>query len=163
MLGMMNETLAIFFQKKGCSIGFKPDYKSFASILKSCAAISDIKLGNDLHNHVVKLGHISCQLVSKALLNVYAKCNALDDCQKLFGQLSHCDAVMWNIVLSGFARSRSHDTEVMRLFQASIIGMDPKPSSVTISIVLPGCNLFVANVWYLFCSIDYFFWKCNFL
>ncbi|PSS02548.1 Pentatricopeptide repeat-containing protein [Actinidia chinensis var. chinensis] len=135
----MTESLPLLLQKLGSSIGFKPDYQAFASILKSCAAIADIKLGNSLHTHVVKQGHTSCQFVYKALLNMYAKCNALDECQKLFDQINDCDTVTWNIVLSGFAGSRSHDNEVLRLFHEMHVGVDPKPSSVTVAIVLPVC------------------------
>ncbi|CAK9162318.1 unnamed protein product [Ilex paraguariensis] len=139
MVGMMKEVSSLFFQKIRCSVGFKPDYKDFAATLKSCAAVSDVKLGKALHSHAVKLGHYSCQFVSKALLNMYAKCKAFDDCQKLFYQINHCDVVMWNIVLSGFSGSRIHDTEVMRLFYAMHIGEDPKPNSISIAIILPVC------------------------
>lgn len=135
----MNEALSLFLQKIGHPTGFKPDYQSFAAILKSCAATADTKLGKSLHTHVVKLGHTACHLVSKALLNMYAKSNALDDCKKLFDQIPNRDAITWNILLSGFSLSRNHDTEAMRLFHEMHIGFDPKPSSVTIAIVLPIC------------------------
>ncbi|XP_052179378.1 putative pentatricopeptide repeat-containing protein At5g08490 [Diospyros lotus] len=128
-----------FLLKIGYPLPFRPDYQAFAAIFKSCAAFADINLGKALHSHVVKLGHTSCQLVSKALLNMYAKCNAFGDCHKLFGLMGHRDTVMWNIVLSGFAGSRNHDTEVIRLFRAMHIGMDPNPSSVTVAIILPVC------------------------
>ncbi|XP_059669082.1 putative pentatricopeptide repeat-containing protein At5g08490 [Cornus florida] len=139
MPSMMNKAFSLFLQKIQFSIGFKPEYQVLADILKSCAAIRNINLGNALHGHIVKLGHSSCQSVSKALLNMYAKCKAFDDCQKLFGQVSHCDAVTWNIVLSGFAGSRNLDLEVMKLFYAMHIGEDPRPNSITVAIVLPVC------------------------
>ncbi|XAR72471.1 hypothetical protein NMG60_11019116 [Bertholletia excelsa] len=126
-------------QKSRCSVGSRPDYLAIATILKSCASNADIKWGKTLHSYVLKLGHASCRLVSKALLNMYGKCNALDDCQRLFNQIGHCDVVMWNIVLSGFAWSRNHDTEAMRLFHTMHMTMDPKPSSITIATILPVC------------------------
>ncbi|GFY88919.1 tetratricopeptide repeat (TPR)-like superfamily protein [Actinidia rufa] len=70
---------------------------------------------------------------------MYAKCNALDECQKLFDQINGCDSVMCNIVLAGFAGFRSHDTQILRLFHEMHVGVDPKPSSVTVAIVLPVC------------------------
>ncbi|KAK3016280.1 hypothetical protein RJ639_007352 [Escallonia herrerae] len=137
---MKNGALTLLLQQIRCPLGTIPDYEVFADTLRCCAAISDIKLGKGLHSHVVKLGHLSCQLVSKALLNMYAKCKALDDCRNLFGQMSHGDAVTWNILLSGFAVSRTHDTEVMRLFNAMNIIEDSKPTSITIAIILPVCT-----------------------
>ncbi|XP_051144565.1 putative pentatricopeptide repeat-containing protein At5g08490 isoform X2 [Andrographis paniculata] len=62
---------------------------------------------------------------------------AFDDCHKVFDEMPDRDAVAWNILLSGFSSSRDHDSEVTRLFNAFRAGKDPKPSSITLAIVLP--------------------------
>ncbi|KAJ8534848.1 hypothetical protein K7X08_016576 [Anisodus acutangulus] len=113
------------------------DYQVLANALKCCASISDRVLGKALHSSVIKLGHHSCQFVIKALLNMYAKCKDLDECQKLFSQIKYNDTVMWNIVLSGFAGSRFHETEMTRLFNSMQREHYIKPSSVTLAIVIP--------------------------
>lgn len=135
----MNDGLFLLRQKIRLSAGYNTEHQVVATMLKSCAAISDIKLGKTLHSQAVKLGHNSCQFVCKALLNMYAKCNVFDDCLKLFRQNNSNDAVTWNIVLSGFSGSRIHDSEVMRLFYKMHTAEDPKPTSVTIAIILPVC------------------------
>ncbi|KAK4344997.1 hypothetical protein RND71_035173 [Anisodus tanguticus] len=113
------------------------DYQVLANALKCCASISDRVLGKALHSSVIKLGHHSCQFVIKTLLNMYAKCKDLDECQKLFSQIKYNDTVMWNIVLSGFAGSRFHETEMTRLFNSMQREHYIKPSSVTLAIVIP--------------------------
>lgn len=135
----MNDGFSLLRQKIRYSAGYNTEHHVLATMLKSCAAISDIKGGKALHSQVVKLGHNSCQFVRKALLNMYAKCNVFDDCLKLFRQNKSNDAVTWNIVLSGFSGSRIHDSEVMRLFYKMHTAEDPKPTSVTIAIILPVC------------------------
>lgn len=137
ILGKMKEAFSVFFQKIKCGSSLKLDYQLLADVLKSCAAIYDINLGKAIHSHVVKQGHDSCQLASKALLNMYAKCKAIDDCQKLFHQMSYCDTVMWNIILSGFSGSRVNDREALRLFCAMHAAHEPKLSTVTLAIILP--------------------------
>lgn len=80
--------------------------------------------------------------MSKALLNMYAKCGALYESKKLFGEIGSCndhDPVFWNILLSGFAGSRVYDAETLRLFKEMHGANYPKPSSVTVAIVLPVC------------------------
>ncbi|XP_020540099.1 putative pentatricopeptide repeat-containing protein At5g08490 [Jatropha curcas] len=116
-------------------------YHVLASILKSCAAHSAIKLGKALHSTVLKLGHLSCHQVSKSLLNMYAKCGALRDCKKLFGEVVNCDhdPVFWNILLSGFSGSRNNDAETLSLFNRMHFASKVKPSSVTAAIILPVC------------------------
>ncbi|GAB4855791.1 hypothetical protein Ancab_024436 [Ancistrocladus abbreviatus] len=132
-----DEVLSLFLQKARCPFGFKPDNAVFAAVLKSCAALRAFSLGKALHSCAVKLGHVSCLSVSKGLLNLYAKLKAFDDCKNLFGQISKCDAVVWNIVLSGLSDFQVHDAEVLRLFHAMHISDEPKPSPVTVAIVLP--------------------------
>ncbi|KAL3512844.1 hypothetical protein ACH5RR_025561 [Cinchona calisaya] len=139
IVGRMKEAFSLFFQKIKCGLSLKLEYQVFADVLKSCASISDINLGKAIHSHVIRQGHESCQLVSKALLNMYAKCKALDDCQKLFHQIRYCDTVMWNIVLSGFASSRVHDPEALRLFCVMHAAQVPKLSTVTLAIIFPVC------------------------
>ncbi|KAL8259153.1 hypothetical protein R6Q59_027106 [Mikania micrantha] len=115
------------------------DYQIFAANLKSCAANSNIKFGKCLHTTVIKLGLNSCLLISKALLNMYAKCKVLDDCYLLFDQITHSDAVICNILLSGLAGTRVYDTEVIKLYNTMNLRHNFKASSVTVAIVLPVC------------------------
>lgn len=122
-----------------CSIGSEQNYQVLLGLLKSCCALPGIKLGQSLHGYVVKHGYLLCQFVSKALLNMYAKCGALDDCQKLFDQTGKSDPVVWNILLSGFAASRKSDAKAIRLFSRMHTGTEPKPTPITIAIVLPVC------------------------
>nr|KYP69505.1 Putative pentatricopeptide repeat-containing protein At5g08490 family [Cajanus cajan] len=134
-----HEALSLFHHcLKGCE-AFKPDHSVLASILKSCSILLAPKLGRALHSYVVKQGHGFCQVTNKGLLNMYAKCGMLDECLKLFDQISHQDPVTWNIVLSGFSWSNKCDADVMRVFRLMHSSGEAMPSSVTIAIVLPVC------------------------
>ena len=84
----MREVFSLFFHKSKCWSSFKLDYQVFADTIKSCAAILDVNLGKGLHSHVIKQGHVSCQIASNALRNMYAKCKAQDDCEKLFWEIN---------------------------------------------------------------------------
>ncbi|KAG8363824.1 hypothetical protein BUALT_Bualt19G0062400 [Buddleja alternifolia] len=137
MIGTMSEALSLLIQRTHHLTSSISSYHVFGDVLKSCAAISDTNLGKSLHCHVIKLGHNSCNFVSKALLNMYAKCKALEDCEKLFDEMTCHDTVIWNIMLSGFSGSRNHDYKVMGLFNMLRVARDPKPSPITLAIVLP--------------------------
>lgn len=130
------EALSLFSQSLRSPFGFKPNHNVLAAVLKSCAALSAIKLGKALHGYVVKQGLAHCQIVSKALLNIFAKCHEFEDCKTLFMLMDNYDPVIWNIVLSGFSGSRTHDSEVMKLFYAMHIGGEAKPNPITIATVL---------------------------
>ncbi|KAK1406895.1 hypothetical protein QVD17_38504 [Tagetes erecta] len=112
------------------------DYQIFAANLKSCAANYNIKLGKCLHSNAIKLGLHSCLLISKSLLNMYAKCKIITDCHLLYNQITHPDTVISNIMLSGLSATRVHDAEVIKMYNALTCF---KVSSVTVAIVIPVC------------------------
>lgn len=116
---------------------FGTDHRVFSDVVKACASVSELTSGRVLHGCVTKLGHMDCTEVSKSVLNMYAKCRRMDDCQKMFRQMNSVDPVVWNIVLTGLSNSCAHET--MRFFKAMHFADEPKPSSVTFAIVLPVC------------------------
>ncbi|XP_057421746.1 putative pentatricopeptide repeat-containing protein At5g08490 [Lotus japonicus] len=133
------EALSLFHHCLKGNAAFKPDHLVIAATLKSCSALLAANLGRTLHSYVVKQGHVSCQVTNKALLNMYAKCGMLGDCQRLFDQLGHCDPVVWNIVLSGFSGSNNRDADVMRVFREMHSSGVVMPSSISVATILPVC------------------------
>ncbi|XP_024012157.1 putative pentatricopeptide repeat-containing protein At5g08490 isoform X2 [Eutrema salsugineum] len=131
------EVLRQFVQNFRFSSGFGIDHRVFSDVVKACASVSELTSGRALHGTVAKLGHMACNEVSKSVLNMYAKCRRIDDCQKLFRQMNSVDPVVWNILLTGLSNSCAHET--MRFFKAMHFADEPKPSSVTFAIVLPVC------------------------
>lgn len=131
------EVLRKFVQNFRFLSGFGTDYRVFSDVIKACASVSELTSGRALHGCVAKLGHMACNEVSKSVLNMYAKCRRMDDCQKMFRQMNSVDPVVWNIVLTGLSGSCARET--MRLFKAMHFADEPKPSSVTFAIVLPVC------------------------
>lgn len=140
--GRHREVLCQFVQNIQFSFACRHHHQVFACVLKSCAALSSSKLGRALHSALVKIGHLSCHLMSKSLLNMYAKCGDVDDCRMLFAQMGSNDPVVWNILLSGFAGSELNYVEMMRLFRVMHASHETKPNAVTFAIILPGCAQF---------------------
>lgn len=137
--GRYGEVLSLFLSKVRRPFGYEPDHLVLQAALKSCAILPALNLGRNLHGFVVKLGHLSCLSVSKGLLNVYAKAKAFSDCKKLFDQMPKSDIVIWNIVLAGLSGSQIHDVEVMQLLNKMHACSYPKPSPVTVAVVLSVC------------------------
>ncbi|CAA0805900.1 Putative pentatricopeptide repeat-containing protein [Striga hermonthica] len=136
----MSEALSLLLQRRRYVAVHQSSRQVVADVLKSCASTSKADLGRSFHGHAIKLGLNYCCIITKALLNMYAKCKALDDCKKLFDEIPDRDTVTWNILLSGYSGSRYHDHRVMELFNTFHAARDPKPSDVTLAIVLPVCT-----------------------
>ncbi|KAL9662051.1 hypothetical protein QQ045_026879 [Rhodiola kirilowii] len=136
------EALSLFVSKLRSGFGFKPDNQVLSLLVKSCTALSRIKLGRTFHSYVVKMGCLECLPVSKGLLNMYAKCGEIGDCKRVFEHLGQCgdeDPVVWNIMLSGLAFSGVHNDIVVKLFKKMCATDETKPTGVTAAVVLSVC------------------------
>lgn len=101
--GYYNESLELFRQMRLENI--RPDEVLFATVLSACAHVEDRKLGRSIHSLVVKYGMIYEGLLGNALIDLYAKCGALDEAQMIFKQLPSRSVASWNSMLDGFCRS----------------------------------------------------------
>lgn len=68
--------------------------------LKNCAKHRSIASTNQLHAHFIKLGLAHFVPLSNTLLNVYAKCNLLQEALQLFDEMSERDHVSWATILT---------------------------------------------------------------
>lgn len=73
-------------------------------ILSTCAGITALELGYQLHAQLVKVGLRSGWYVGNALLSMYCKCGNLDEANAIFEEISDNDIVSWNTTIAGYAR-----------------------------------------------------------
>ncbi|KAG2300780.1 hypothetical protein Bca52824_037252 [Brassica carinata] len=83
------EVLGQFVRNFRVISGFRSDQSFFSDVVKACASVSELcTSGKALHGWVAKLGHMSCNEVSKSVLDMIAKCRRMDDCQKMFKHMN---------------------------------------------------------------------------
>ncbi|XP_052188334.1 putative pentatricopeptide repeat-containing protein At3g23330 [Diospyros lotus] len=70
------QSLAAFVEMR--SSGIYPDHNVFPSVLKSCAHLRDLRVGESVHGCVVRLGVDSDLYTGNALMNMYSKLQSLD-------------------------------------------------------------------------------------
>ncbi|CAI0383515.1 unnamed protein product [Linum tenue] len=87
--------------------GLKPSNFAFISALSSCASLSWIMLGRQLHGEVIKFGLELDVSVSNSLLALYAETGCLAECQKAFLLMPDLDLVSWNTAIGAYANSDS--------------------------------------------------------
>lgn len=69
---------SVAFFKKMRASGKSPDRNVFPSLLKTCARLSDLRLGEAVHGCVIRLGLDSDLFTGNALMSMYAKMDSLD-------------------------------------------------------------------------------------
>lgn len=90
--------------------GFDTDGYTFGSLLKGVAYALRLDLGEQLHSMIFKLGYAENVYCSSALLDMYAKCERVEDAFVVFQHIPEPNSVSWNALISGF--TNEHDRQM---------------------------------------------------
>lgn len=89
--------------------GFSPTNHTFSFVLKACADLCELKLGLTCHGQAIKLGWESYDFVQNGLIHLYAVCDCLESCRRLFDSCLNKDVVTWTAVINGYVKAGKVD------------------------------------------------------
>ncbi|WOL03299.1 hypothetical protein Cni_G12019 [Canna indica] len=89
--------------------GMVPNVFTLSSILKACAGTGMLALGMQIHGNLIRAGSDSDSFVGVGLVDMYAKCDRLNDATKAFHLIPEKDLISWNALISGCSHSGSDD------------------------------------------------------
>ncbi|PUZ74218.1 hypothetical protein GQ55_1G047600 [Panicum hallii var. hallii] len=133
----LNEEAFDFF-KQMRENGMFPTESSYASMISSCARLSSIPQGRQMHAQVLKDGYDQNVYVGSALIDMYAKCGNMDDARLFFDCMIAKNIVAWNEMIHGYAQN-GFGEKAVELFEY-MLTTKQKPDSVTFIAVLTGCS-----------------------
>ncbi|KAL1827953.1 hypothetical protein DCAR_0207163 [Daucus carota subsp. sativus] len=127
------------------STGTKPSEQTFCSVLGAFVDAKDIKVGQQLHSLIIKMGFISFTFVGNAVLDFYSKSGILEDSLKIFEDIDSQDVVTWNALIDGHVKSGCHNEAIELLRSMLVEGFDP--NLYTYSSLLSICGDLPAIEW----------------
>ncbi|KAF9622117.1 hypothetical protein IFM89_029401 [Coptis chinensis] len=95
--------------------GLIPNMFTLSSILKACAALEVKDLGRQIHSSLLKMNNKFDLFVSVGLIDMYAKCNLIEDAKLVFNSIPKPDLIAWNAMISGYCQ-KGDDKETVSLF-----------------------------------------------
>ncbi|XP_060180300.1 putative pentatricopeptide repeat-containing protein At3g25060, mitochondrial [Lycium barbarum] len=95
--------------------GFTPDVASLVSALLACSHVGSLKLGRSIHGYVARKV-IMDQVLSTALIDVYAKCGLISCARSIYDNMSSKDLICWNTIIACYG-IHGHGREALTLFQ----------------------------------------------
>lgn len=109
----------------------------YASVFRSCAGLSALRFGSQLHGHSLKMNFGSDTIVGTATLDMYAKCGRLCDAKKLFYRLSIHNLQSYNAIIIGCARV-DQGFEALQIFH-NLMKTDLGFDDITLSGAFSAC------------------------
>ncbi|KAI3934228.1 hypothetical protein MKW92_034363, partial [Papaver armeniacum] len=96
--------------------GIKPDNYTYPFLLNSCATLSALKQGVEIHGRILRTGFLLYTPVSNALIDMYGKCNSLDQSRWVFDEMLDRDVVSYNALIGAHARLGEEMSQAQRVF-----------------------------------------------
>ncbi|GAY50131.1 hypothetical protein CUMW_124380 [Citrus unshiu] len=116
-----------------------PDEYTLSVALSSCARISSLRHGKQIHGYVLKNNLISKMSLGNAMITLYAKCGDLDCSLRVFNMMIEKDTISWNALISAYAQ-HGEGKEAVGCFKAMQDVGRIKPDQATFTAVLSACS-----------------------
>ncbi|XP_020111148.1 pentatricopeptide repeat-containing protein At4g38010 [Ananas comosus] len=115
----------------------EPNVATLVNVLMACGRLGSAELGRGVHGLMVKRETELGLIVGNALVDMYAKCELLDEAKLVFEELRERDIVSWTSIISGLVQCK-HPKEAIEMFHAmQETGLEP--DKVILSSILSAC------------------------
>ncbi|KAL1202381.1 Pentatricopeptide repeat-containing protein [Cardamine amara subsp. amara] len=116
-----------------------PNDATLTSVLSACAKLGALNFGKWVHKYGESLGYSKINAnVKNALIDMYAKCGAMEIAMEVFKSIERRDLISWNTIINGLA-AHGHGTEALDLFR-EMKNCGIRPDNVTFVGVLCACT-----------------------
>lgn len=115
-----------------------PNSFTFTSILSSCAKLSMLSFGRQVHGAVLLRGFGEDQQVGNSLVDMYAKCGGIAESRKVFDGMHGRDLVSWTSMIAGYG-VHGCGKEAVGLFD-EMVSCGIRPDSVLFMGVINACS-----------------------
>ncbi|PON54089.1 Tetratricopeptide-like helical domain containing protein [Parasponia andersonii] len=134
--GQFKESLDLFH--KLCSSKVVPDEATLVSVLSACSQIGDLVIGEETHGYICNSNILLSIGLSNSLMDMYAKCGALETAMHLFLKSSEKNVVSWNVIIGALAL-HGCGLEAIRMFE-EMHTSGIWPDKFTFTGLLSACN-----------------------
>ncbi|XWS24012.1 hypothetical protein CRYUN_Cryun28dG0064800 [Craigia yunnanensis] len=124
--------------EKSPSISYPRTHTFAQSDGKSESVRNSFPGAQKLHSHIIKTGIHQDLFVLTFLVNVYAKCGAMENAQKVFISLPRKNVVAWTTLMTGYVHSDQPDVAIT-VFQ-EMLEFGPYPTNYTLGIAFNACS-----------------------
>ncbi|XP_026664424.2 pentatricopeptide repeat-containing protein At4g38010 [Phoenix dactylifera] len=115
----------------------EPNMATLVCALVACGRLGDVNTGKGIHGLILKHEGEFGVVVGNALLDMYVKCECLDEARRIFEELQERDIVSWTSIISGLVQCKQPKEAIEMFHEMCASGLEP--DKVTLSSVLSAC------------------------
>ncbi|KAF4368568.1 hypothetical protein F8388_018692 [Cannabis sativa] len=125
--------------------GIIPNEFTYPSILRTCTAVGQLDLGEQIHTQVIKTGFQLNVYACSVLIDMYAKIGKLDTALEILRRLKEEDVVSWTAMIAGYTQ---HDmfSEALQLF-VEMENRGIKPDNIGFASAITACAGIKSLAW----------------
>lgn len=134
--GQHAEAMELFCRM--CVSGVMPDNATLVSILSSCSHMGDLALGKKAHDYICDNNITVSVTLCNSLMNMYAKCGALQTAMDIFFGMPQKNVVSWNVIIGALALHGSGKEAIEMFEKMRASGLFP--DEITFTGLLSACS-----------------------
>ncbi|PKU60240.1 Pentatricopeptide repeat-containing protein [Dendrobium catenatum] len=134
--GCPSDAIALFVRMNVS--GIRPKDVTFASVLRSCSSLLALTLARQVHGLILKFGFCVNVILGTSLVDVYGKCQIMDEAHKQFDEIPDPNPVSWNVIVRrylDFGQAEKALCMFLRMIHVGVI-----PLNFTVSSALVACS-----------------------
>ncbi|KAL4036193.1 hypothetical protein IC575_004920 [Cucumis melo] len=117
--------------------GAQPSERTVVLVLSACSHLGALNQGKWIHDFIYHNRLRLNVFVGTALIDMYAKCGAVDEVEKVFEEIREKNVYTWNVLISGYAMNGQGDAALQAF--SRMLMENFKPDEVTFLGVLCAC------------------------
>ncbi|KAJ9542632.1 hypothetical protein OSB04_029138, partial [Centaurea solstitialis] len=126
--------MGLFFYEDLLAKGLVADRFTYPYVLKACALLRDLNIGEQVHSHVVKTGFVLDLYVVNVLVRFYGKCGVLERARKVFDESPERDLVTWTTLIQGYVKTGFYEKGVEVFYEMCEAGVRADEMTMTVLI-----------------------------
>ncbi|OVA08354.1 Pentatricopeptide repeat [Macleaya cordata] len=134
-LGPCEEALILY--KNMHFNGLLPDHYTFPFVVRSCAVLSALREGEEVHCNIIKNGFGSDVFVQSSLVTMYSQSGETWNSELVFDEMVEKNIVSWTAMVAGYVQN-GFFMKGLGVFKR-MVDSGIQPNAVTLVSILPAC------------------------
>ncbi|XP_050240089.1 pentatricopeptide repeat-containing protein At4g15720 [Quercus robur] len=135
-VGQPKMALWLFWKMPGSSV--MPNEFTLATVINACSTLADVKVGRRIHAQVEILGFRSNLVVCSSLVDMYGKCNEVDEARRVFDIMDSRNVVSWTSMITAYAQNAQGHNALQIFREFSSLMLD-HPNHFMLASIINAC------------------------